>query len=170
MERQRNQAALEQQRLAHEMDLRRAEVAKKRPTWMLVVTGFALVAAVGLIFFALWSKHNSDEAAAKQEKAEQIAKQAVQEAKEAQDRVDQLDRDMKDQNERLAAADTAVKSAQTDADRKAALSNLDKLRQQKFEMEQRIAAAKSAAAKAERAKGVHLSKECLENPLAKGCS
>jgi hypothetical protein len=63
-----------------------------------------------------------------------------------------------------------VKSAQTDADRKAAQSNLDKLRQQKFEMEQRIAAAKAAAEKAKRAQGLHLSKECLENPLAKGCN
>jgi hypothetical protein len=77
---------------------------------------------------------------------------------------------MKEQNERLAAADAAVKSAQTDADRKAAQANLDKLNQQKREMEQRIAAAKAAAEKAKRKEGVHLSKECLENPLAKGCS
>jgi hypothetical protein len=170
MERQRNQAAIEQQRLQHEMELRRAEVAKKRPTWMLAVTGFALVAAVGLIFFALASIRDSREAARAKEKAEQIAQQAVQESKEATERVEQLDRDMKLQNEQLAAADRAVKSAQTDADRKAALANLAKLSQQKFEMEQRIQAAKSAAAKAQRAKGVHLSKECLENPLAKGCS
>ena len=61
-------------------------------------------------------------------------------------------------------------SAQTDADRRAAQANLDKLRQQKFEMEKRIQEAKNAAAKAERVKGVHLSKECLDNPLAKGCS
>ena len=41
-ERARQQAALEQSRMQQEMDLRRAEVAKKRPTWMLVVTGLAL--------------------------------------------------------------------------------------------------------------------------------
>jgi len=41
-ERQRQQAALEQQRLQQEMELRRAEVAKKRPTWMLAVTDFKL--------------------------------------------------------------------------------------------------------------------------------
>src|ERR1043165_6694562 len=52
-ERQRHQAALEQSRLQQEMELRRAEVAKKRPTWMLAVTGIALVGAVGLIFFAV---------------------------------------------------------------------------------------------------------------------
>jgi hypothetical protein len=169
MERQRQQAALEQQRLQQEMELRRAEVAKKRPTWMLAITGFALVAAVGLIFFAVWSLHKSNEAAEAKDKAEKIAQQAVLDAKVAQEQVEKLDRDMKDQNEQLARADAAVKSAQTDADRRAAQANLDKLRQQKFEMEKRIQAARSAAAKAERSKGVHLSKECLENPLAKGC-
>ena len=44
------------------------------------------------------------------------------------------------------------------------------LREQKKDMENRIARAKAAAAKADRAKGLHLSKECLENPLAKGCN
>jgi len=60
-ERQRHQAALEQQRLAQEMEIRRAEVAKKRPTWMLVVTGLALVAAVALIFFAINKMNQSED-------------------------------------------------------------------------------------------------------------
>jgi colicin import membrane protein len=169
MERQRNQAALEQQRLQHEMELRRAEVAKKRPTWMLVVTGFALVAAIGLVFFAVQRKRESDAATITAKAAEEERAKAVAIAKEAKDRVDQLDADMKAQNDRLAAADAALKTAVTDADRKEAQKNLNALRQQKFEMEQRIAAARSQAAKAERAKGVHISKECLDNPLAKGC-
>lgn len=169
MERQRNQAALEQQRLQHEMELRRAEVAKKRPTWMLVVTGFALVAAIGLVFFAVQRKHESDAAELSAKQAEDERVKAVAIAKEAKERVDRLDADMKSQNDRLAAADAALKIAVTDADRKNAQKNLDALRQQKFEMEQRIAAARSQAVKAERAKGVHISKECLDNPLAKGC-
>ena len=37
-------------------------------------------------------------------------------------------------------------------------------------MKQRAFTAKQAADKAERAKGVHTSAECLANPLAKGCS
>jgi colicin import membrane protein len=169
MERQRNQAALEQQRLQHEMELRRAEVAKKRPTWMLVVTGIAIVLTVGLVIFAVQRKHDSDEANARRAEAELIAQKAVQDAKDAQDQVDKLAHDMKEQDDRLAAADKAVKSAQTDADRHRAQENLDQLRQQKLDMEQRIQAAKDAAAKAERKKGIHLSKECIENPLAKGC-
>jgi hypothetical protein len=37
-------------------------------------------------------------------------------------------------------------------------------------MKARAAAARAAAEKAERLKGVRVSKECMENPLAKGCS
>jgi hypothetical protein len=170
MERQRAQAALEQQRLHQEMELRRVEVGKKRPTWMLAVTGAAVlltIVLVGLTVFAVQRKHESDAAAA-QAREDKTKAEAM--AKEAPDRVDQLSKDMKDQDDRLNAADQALKTAQTDADRRVAQANLDKLRQQKFEMEKRIQEARSAAAKAERAKGVHLSKECLENPLAKGCS
>src|SRR5262249_35614528 len=45
-ERARLETALEHQRVAEELELRRAEIAKKRPTWMLVVTGVALVATI----------------------------------------------------------------------------------------------------------------------------
>jgi colicin import membrane protein len=169
MERNRNQAALEQQRLEQEMAFRRAELAKKRPTWMLAVTGLALVAAIGLVFFAVQRKRESDAASAVAEKAEANAKAAEEVAKAAKERVDKLDSDMKAQNEQLESAQVAVKNAKSANDLRAAQDNLDRLRQQKFEMEQRIAAARAASAKAERAKGVHISKECMENPLAKGC-
>jgi hypothetical protein len=156
MERQRVQATLEQQRLQHEMDLRRAEIAKKRPTWMLAVTGFALVAAVGLIFFAVQRKHESDEANAAKERAEEraedVTKKVVQESKDAQAKVEKLSSDFTDLDKKVNAAVYAVATAQNDADRTAARATLDKLRKEKFEMEQRIQAARAAAAKAEPAK------------------
>jgi len=37
-------------------------------------------------------------------------------------------------------------------------------------MKANIAAAKAAAEHNERMKGVHVKQECLDNPLAKGCS
>ena len=152
------------------MELRRAEVAKKRPTWMLAITGLALIAAVGLIFFALWSKHRSDKANEEKERADLIAKQAVEDAKEAQERVEKLSNDLADLDKKVSSAINAVVAAQNDADRKRAAADLDKLQQQKRDMEQRIAAAKAAADKANRAKGLHISQECLDNPLAKGCN
>lgn len=52
-ERTRQHAILAESRLAQEMELRRAEVAKRRPTWMLVVTAAATLAAFVLIYIAI---------------------------------------------------------------------------------------------------------------------
>ena len=104
-ERQRQQAAPEQQRLQQEMELRRAEVAKKRPTWMLAVTGIALIAAVGLVFFAIQRMRASDEAEVAKVKAEQIAAQASKDAKEAQESVERLQKDAEAMSKKV---DTAV--------------------------------------------------------------
>jgi septal ring factor EnvC (AmiA/AmiB activator) len=137
---------------------------------MLVVTGGALVLTVVLVFFAvsaIQNKHASD-AAAEEAKAKQAL--AEKQNAEAQETLRQLANDIKEQDKRLGDAEATLKTAQNKADRDAAQANLDKLRQQKFEMEKRQQAAQAAAAKAERAKGVHISKECLDNPLAKGCS
>lgn len=169
-DRQRNQAALEQQRLAQEMELRRAEVAKKRPTWMLAVTGLALVGIVVGVFVAMKSSAKSDEDNQKRVAAEKMADDAAKSARDAQDKVAKLSNDLIDLGQRVDKATDALASAQNDADRQAARSKLDQLRKERGEMEQHIADAKAAAAKAERAKGVHTSAECLANPLAKGCT
>ncbi len=169
-ERQRNQAALEQQRLAQEMELRRAEVAKKRPTWMLVVTGIAVVGIVVGVFVAVKSSAKSDEDNIKRVAAEKMAQDAANSAKEAQEKVEKLSNDLLDLGKRVDKATDALASAQNDADRQSARGKLEQLRKERAEMEQHIADAKAAAAKAERNKGVHVSKECLDNPLAKGCS
>jgi hypothetical protein len=168
-ERARQQAALEQQRLHQEMEIRRAEVAKKRPTWMLAVTGIALVAAVGLIIFAIQRKNAADEAAANEAKQRAIAEQAVKDADEAKEKVEKLSADLADLDKKLSGAVDNVIAAQNDADRAGAKAKLVALQKEKADMEARIAAAKAAAAKAERAKGVKVSKECQDNPLAKGC-
>ena len=168
-ERQRQQAALEQQRLQHEMELRRADIAKKRPTWMLAVTGFALIAAIALIFFAVARMRDSETDRAKRQEAEKIAVQAQKDAQEAQDKVERLAADLADLDKKLGSAVDGVIAAQTDADRANAKANLVRLQGEKAAMEQRIFEAKQAAAKAERRKGVKISAECQANPLAKGC-
>ena len=63
----------------------------------------------------------------------------------------------------------AVDSAQSDADRQNAKAKLASLQRAQYEMQQQISKAKAAADLAERRKGVKISKECLDNPLAKGC-
>jgi len=169
-ERTKQQAALEQQRLHQEMELRRAEVAKKRPTWMLVVTGLAIVAAIALIFFAIQKKNQSDEDNQAKAKAELAATQAIKDAADATAKLEKIEHDLDDLNDRVAKSVNAVADAQNDADRASARSKLQQLQKEQYEMKQRAADAKAAAAKAERARGVHTSAECLANPLAKGCS
>ena len=70
---------------------------------------------------------------------------------------------------RVDAAVDAVANAQNDNDRASATAALQRLQREKAELEARIAEAKARAMRAERRKGVKLSKECLDNPLAKGC-
>ena len=169
-EQARQQAALEQERLQQEMQLRRAEVAKKRPTWMLAVMGAAIVA--GIIAIVIYVQGNKDkEAAQEKERIARIeADQAIKESKEAQAKVDKLASDLEDLSKRTDKATDAVVSAQNDADRAAAKGKLEQLRKEKADMEQRIQAAKDAAFKAERRAGAHVSQACLDNPLAPGCS
>src|SRR3569623_1432953 len=169
-ERQRNQAALEQQRLQQEMELRCAEAAKKRPTWMLAVTGFAIVAAIGLIFFAIHRKNAADEADRQAELDRKAKEEAVKVAADAQEKVERIQHDLDDLNDKITKAVDAVATAQNDADRASARQKLANLQKEQAEMRQRAADAKAAAAKAERARCVHTSAECLANPLAKGCS
>jgi hypothetical protein len=129
-ERARNQAALEQQRLQQEMELRRAEVAKKRPTWMLAVTGIALVAAVGLIFFAIQRMRASEQAEKDKEIAEKIAVQAKKDSEEAQEKLGKILKELDELDGQVKQAVNSLADAQNDADRRAARDRLNKLQQE----------------------------------------
>ena len=83
--------------------------------------------------------------------------------------VERLQRSLEDMDKRVNEAVDSVVAAQTDADRANAKAKLEALRKEKAEMEAKVAAAKAAAARAQRAKGTKISKECQDNPLAKGC-
>jgi multidrug resistance efflux pump len=63
----------------------------------------------------------------------------------------------------------AIDSAQSEAERNTARAKLAALQKENAQVQAEIDAAKADAAKAERQKGVNISKECMENPLAKGC-
>ncbi|HEY1559022.1 MAG TPA: hypothetical protein VGF94_29575 [Kofleriaceae bacterium] len=151
------------------MEIRRAEVAKKRPTWMLVVTGLAVLGIVvaGVVTVQKMNQSAVDTEARK--KAEAEADQAVKDAKAAQEQVSKAQKDLEDLQGRLDKAISDVASAQDAVALREAQARLSELNKEKAEMNTRLAAAKAAAEKAERVKGVHLSQECLNNPLAKGC-
>lgn len=110
------------------------------------------------------------EALAAKQKAEEAAAQSVKDAAEAQQVVERLEQDSTDLQKRITESVDAVVGAQSQADRDAAKAKLEEMQKQKAELDARIAEAKAKAAGAERTKGIGISKECLENPLAKGCS
>jgi hypothetical protein len=102
--------------------------------------------------------------------AELVAKQAADDADEAKARVESLVTELDADNRQVAAAVDAVVNATTDRARADAQAALQSLQTTKTELEAKIAQARAAAAKTERAKGGHVSPECLANPLAAGCS
>ena len=159
-ERQRQQAALEQQRLAQEMELRRAEVAKKRPTWMLAVTGLAVVGVVVAIILIVKAQSSESAAQEAKRKAEAAAEVARKEADEAKAEVDKLDREGKQIAEAMAAAEKVATSTIDKAEAAAAKQRLVELQKQQYYMNQRIAEAKQKDCKAERAKAITVRKEC----------
>jgi colicin import membrane protein len=168
-ERQRQQALLEQQRLQQEMELRRAEVAKKRPTWMLAVTFLALVGVVVAIVLVVKFQSSEQDSKEKELVAQRERDEAVKAAREAQEKVDQLEREATDMIGKINGAIGAVDAAQNDADRASAKARLAQLQRDQAEMQARIAKAKAEAARAQRLKGAKISAECQANPLAKGC-
>jgi len=111
----------------------------------------------------------AEQASLAAKKAELEAQEAMKQAKAAQENITQVAKDLDAMNERLAGAVDAVVNAQNDADRAAAKAKLEALQKEKADLEAHVAAAKAAADRAERTKGVTISKECLDNPLAKGC-
>jgi len=168
-ERLKHQAALEQERLVQEMSIRREEARKKRPTWMLAVTGFALVATIIGVYIAIQRTGDADEKTKEAAAADVRATNAEKAAKEATEKVARLEGDLADLNKRMDGAVDALRLARDEDARARADAQLQKLRQEKVDMERRIYEAKQAAAKAERAKGLKISDECKNNPLAKGC-
>ncbi len=106
--------------------------------------------------------------------ADNVANQAVNVAKLASEQVEALQRDLMDLDRKVTAATDAITSAQTDSDRASAKAKLAELQRDKAAFDARAAAAKAAAENAaRRSHGPHnpqISPECVDNPLAKGCT
>jgi hypothetical protein len=153
--------------MVQELELRRAEVAKKRPTWMVVVTAVALVAAAVLVWFAVESQHASQQAADDRAQAELEKKQAQDRADEAQHRLATIDGELAELSVRVDRAVKAVEDARTAAEREVAAVNLKKERERQAALRADAEKARLAAERKERLDGVKLSDECLHSSLCK---
>lgn len=104
------------------------------------------------------------------DRAEAAAAQAAKDAADAKAKLDAIEKQLDDLNAQLTAAITAVADAKTDAARKQAAATLEAAKAEQTALQTQLEAAKAAAARAERMKGVQVPKRCLDNPLGSGCS
>ncbi len=168
-ERARLAAALEQERTAQELDLRRQEVAKQRPTWMVAVTIGAVLAAGVLIWFGV-DRYQQAQAANEQEA---IAKQQADEARRDRDeaiaKMNAMDGQLAELSARVDKAMDQVLAANDAAARLAAKQNLDRLRAQEAEIQRKRAIEAARIAKIKRNTVINISDDCKKNALAAGC-
>lgn len=168
-ERARLAAALEQERTAQELDLRRQEVAKKRPTWMIAVTLGAVLAAGALTWFGIDRYEQSQQALAQKDEADRQAKAAREEAEAARVRLAALEGDLQVLDSKVGAAIDQVVAAGNAAARLEAKANLEKLRREEAELKRKRDAEAARLAKIKRGEKIQISEECQRNALAKGC-
>ena len=159
-ERSRQQLALETERQQQEMELRRAEVAKKRPKWMMAVTSMALACAAVLVVLTVKAFAASDEANQARDDADKIAEKATIEAERMRVELEKIDTDLKALDGNLKIALDKVAIAQTKAEARAAGEEVKRIADAKH-------AAKVRAAKLEadrlyqiRIGGAHVDKDC----------
>jgi colicin import membrane protein len=130
-ERARQMMALEQERQQQEMELRRAEVAKKRPKWMMAVTGLALALAAVLVVFTVKAIASSDEALTAKEQSDLVAKKASDEAEKMRAELDKLETDLRALDGNLKVALDKVAIAQTKAEADAAAKEVKRIAKEK---------------------------------------
>ena len=75
-----HQAQLESHRMHQELEIRRVEASKKRPTWLVITVGLAVVAAAVMVFWAISSRDAADKAD-RDARAAQIEKEKAEDAK-----------------------------------------------------------------------------------------
>jgi len=110
-ERARLAAHLEQERMAQEMELRRADIAKRRPRWMIAVTVIALAGGVGFAALAVDRMHEADAAQQAKAQADKEMVAAKQEMQEAVAKLDAMQKTLDDLDAKVSEAQHAVAGA-----------------------------------------------------------
>ncbi len=126
-ERARQQIALEQERHQQEMALRKAEVAKKRPKWMMAVTGLALSLAAVLVAMTINAIGHSDDAEEAKTRSDAAAANARLEADKMRDELNRLESNLHDLDGKVDLAIQRVAAAQTAAEARAAGDEVKRL-------------------------------------------
>jgi cell division protein FtsB len=151
------QAALEQQRMAHEMDLRRHELNKKRPTWLLAVVGVLVVAGGSL---GVWGYQTYQ--AREQAKADAVI--ASKQLEELRQQQLALEAEIEKLNQQIGDAQTLLAAATTAEEKAAAQQQLDNLRAEATRKTRRKKEVDSATKPGGKIK-IEMTEACRKNPL-----
>lgn len=154
-ERARQLMALEQERHQQEMALRKAEVAKKRPKWMMAVTGLALALATVLVVMTVKALAHSDDAEVAKTKSDAVAEKARQDAEKMRDELNRLEANLRDLDGKVDLAIKRVAAAQTAAEAKAAGDEVKRLAREKSEANAAAAKLRYEQELKKRLEGVH---------------
>ncbi|MEO8554595.1 MAG: hypothetical protein ABI678_31680, partial [Kofleriaceae bacterium] len=165
-ERARHVAELETRRQEQELELRRAEIAKKRPRWMVAVTGLAVCAGLGLGYLAIQSAREADAASEKRKVAEALKEQAKRDAAESRAQLAIIEHSLDDTSTKLDALTHALAIAQTDADRTRLSAQIAAAHKKEADDRQRIIDWKKHQDEVDRHNGLH-NDGCLDTAV--GC-
>jgi hypothetical protein len=166
-ERARQMMVLEQERTAQEMELRRAEVKQKRPTWMVAVTALALVLACVLVVFTVKAVAASVESDKQTEGANKIAEQKRLEVEAMRKELDKIEANLASLDAKVTVALDNVEKARNKAELMAAANELKRLQKEKFDEQVRLNKIRLDQWNKDRVKPVTVDDECARNPLCK---
>lgn len=140
-----HQAQLEAHRLQQEMELRRQEVQKKWPVWLVVAVGIFAVITAAAVIFMVQSSNKADEEARRrqaaqeeQAKAEAIARQKEIETAELKAQVDGLIAALADLDNQMKESERQLAAATTQADRDKVAARQAEIRRQQREAQARL--------------------------------
>jgi len=168
-ERARHQAALDQERLHAELALRRAEVARKRPTWMLAVTACAVILGGALVWFAVQTQRASDDADRARVLAVADKEKAQAESREAGAQLDRIQHELDELDRRVAKGVHDIGIAADDAARDRVRAELMAVEKDRAATRARLADAQRAKEKIERGAIIKLDADCVNSSVSTHC-
>lgn len=165
----RQQVALEHTRVEGELELRRAEIARTRPTWMVAVTGLALAAAGALLWIALSSRAVAEEASAQARIAGIDRDQARADARDAQAGLARVERELAGHAATLQGMLEELRRAATRTQQEALAEKVRREQARARELEAQRQLEAEAARRKEREGGLQVPPQCAHSPFAPGC-
>jgi hypothetical protein len=165
----RQQVALEETRREREHELRRAEVARTRPTWMMAVMALSLAAAGVLLWLSLGSRAIAEDASSQARLALLDRDRARDDAREARDGLARVQRELEENARTLRSILTDIGHAKKQIDLDALEARARREQQRIDEIEARRKKATDERERQIRNTPIVIPEECKQNAFARGC-